>query len=84
MVEKPEFGPGKRRVDVTDAYIQIQSKFDVLVCRPQNYYLDWLNGSLVTTGPILAKRGNLVETRQNVYNVLSWDENKTPRQLELF
>lgn len=46
--------------------------------------MEWLNGTLVTTGKILAMRGNLVETNQYVYNVLSWDLSNISRQMELF
>jgi hypothetical protein len=84
VVKKPEFGPGKRRVDVVDAFIENQGSYDVLVSRPKNLPMEWLNGTLVTTGKILAMRGNLVETNQYVYNVLSWDLSNISRQMELF
>jgi hypothetical protein len=83
MVKKPEFGPGKLRVDVYDAYLEEYGPYEHIVFRPIGHPVKHWDNHLVTARS-LGKQGDLVETDKYVYNVLSWDESKTPLQNKLF
>lgn len=78
---------GKITVDIENAWIDTsftKPHYKMLRGRPVNHPNDSINGILIHTSPIVRTEGNLVETRNTVYNVLSWDEQKVHPQMELF
>jgi hypothetical protein len=51
---------------------------------PVNHPAASINGKLVHTSFIVKVEGSIVETKHNVYNILSWNESQVHPQGELF
>lgn len=84
--KKPELGTGKNKINIEQAWIDdsMGEGFNFLWGKPVDHPREVWNGKLIHTSYIQAVRGNLVETKYSVYNVLSWDEKKIHPQAELF
>lgn len=67
----------KPEVDITDASIikWHGSDKEVLVGIPINHPNQYLNGQEIRSSAIVKIEGNTVETRNTLYNVLSWHQN---------
>lgn len=78
---------GKQIIDIKEAWIDksyTKPHYEFLWGRPENHPIESLNGIKIHTSPIKRVDGNLVETMNSIYNVLSWDEKKIHPQAELF
>lgn len=85
-LKKEPLGQGKPIIDLNKAWVDdsMGDGCNFLWGRPVNHPVENLNDTLVWTSYIVAVRGNVVETKRSVYNVLSWDKDKIHPQAELF
>jgi hypothetical protein len=76
----------KANVDIKDAWIDTSmgSDHNFLWGVPVNHPAASINGKLVHTSFIVKVEGSIVETKHNVYNILSWNESQVHPQGELF
>jgi hypothetical protein len=77
----------KPTVDIRDAWFDVNySEKKILRGIPVNHPRGYLNGVLVYTSNVQSHDGNIVETRNTVYNVLNWvtEEESKELQLKLF
>lgn len=85
-LKKEKLRGAKPIIDLKDAWVDtsLGEGFEFLWGRPTNHETPSFNGTLVHTSYIVEMRGDVVETKRSVYNILNWDESKLPVQTELF
>lgn len=85
-LKKEKLGVGKPSIDLEGAWVDdsMGDGYNFLWGIPTNHESKVLNGTLVHTSYVVAVRGNVVETKRSVYNILSWDKDKIHPQAELF
>lgn len=79
----------KPTVDIKDAWFDKHySNKKILRGIPLNHPRNYLNGILIYTSSIQKHEGNIVETRNTIYNVMNWvteeEAKKLASQPELF
>lgn len=85
-LKKEKLRGAKATIHLKDAWVDtsLGVGFEFLWGRPTDHEIPAFNGTLVHTSYIVEMRGDVVETKRSVYNILNWDESKLPAQPELF